>query len=518
MAFMALYTRVSTQEQASKGISLENQLERGIKRAKSLGLDWIHYEDAGISGGTIDDRPSLKKLLEDIGAGKITHLYMYDIDRLSRGDVLQWYALKKIFKENKIRVYDDLVEIKLDDEGSMLMTDIKQLFAAYERSKTKSKIIDNLRDNAGKGKWGGGEFLPYGYTKDDNKMLIVNNNEVDLIKLIFKMSLDNIGIRVISNYLNEKGYKTRTGRKWRDGTVYHILTNPLYSGKRRYKGELLDAPAIITEELFKMVQLNLTKNKSFKSDKKYFYLLKGLIRCPQCGKSFYGRKRADLKDKSYTCLSSRYTAEWCGNRGIDIDYLNGVVINSIKDLPNHINKFFDWFEKNDMIIRVMRDIHKYRMREKELEEKIENLIDVYSDGEIPRNILNNKVKKWNEEREEAKTKKEQLLPQLGVLDKKDEILKDFSNRVKNVDKMADPDKQNLVRSLIDKISVQWVPEKLYHLIVIEYKVDNLSNYRLSYDKEVYYNGMGWRMERKDALTKLEIRQIGSDVYVNIRLK
>lgn len=71
-----------------------------------------------------------------------------------------------------------------------------------------------------------------------------------------------------------------------------------------------------------------------------------------------------------------------------------------------------------MIIRVMRDIHKYRMREKELEEKIENLIDVYSDGEIPRNILNNKVKKWNEEREEAKTKKEQLLPQLGVLDKK----------------------------------------------------------------------------------------------------
>lgn len=516
MSCMALYTRVSTQEQASKGVSLENQLERGIRKAQSLGLEWQHFEDAGISGGTIEDRPSLKRLLEEIGTKKITHIYFYDIDRLSRGDVFQWGMLKRIFKENGIKVYDDNSEIKLDDDGSMLMTDIKQLFAAYERSKTRGKIITNLEDNARKGKWGGGKMLPYGYMRAKDKMLVINENEVEMINTIYKMSLDNKGIRVISNYLNEKKYPTRTGKKWRDGTVYRILTNPLYYGKRLYKGIELDAPAIISKKVFDMVQLNLTKNMSFKADKKYFYLLKGLVRCSKCGKTYYGKRREDLKDKSYTCISSRYTAEWCGNRGIDIDYLEGVVTNSLRDLPNHIEKFYNWFEKNDMIISVMRDIKRCRVRENELVEKLDKLVDMYTDAEVPRSILNSKAKKWNEELEEVKSKKLLLLPQLNLLDKKDVILKDIKKLVNDIDKLDNESKQNLVRSLVDKVSVLWVEEKKYHLIVIEYKIDNLTDYKLKLDKEVYYNSRGWRLDKGDTITRLEIRQIGSDVYVNVR--
>lgn len=516
---LAIYTRVSTQEQASKGVSLENQLDRGIRKAQSLGINWVHFEDAGISGNyDIDKRPGLRKLLETIASGTITVLYVYDIERLSRGDVLAFATIKSILLEHKIRLFEDNTEYDLSDAASNFMVGIKQMFGHYERSKRRNSIIANLEDNAKKGKWGGGKMLPYGYMRAKDKMLVIKEDEVELINTIYKMSLENKGIRVISQYLNEKKYPTRTGKKWRDGTVYRVLTNPIYYGKRLYKDLELDAPAIITKKVFDMVQVNLKKNMSFKADKKYFYLLKGLVRCSKCGKTFYGKKRADLKDKSYTCISHRYTAEWCGNRGIDIDYLEGVVTNSVRDLPQHIEKFFDWFEKNDMIIRVMKDIKKYRLKEREAEEMIENLVDLGANGEIPKKIFNAKIKQYNEELEEAKTKKEQLLPQLGVLDKKDEILKEFRDKVSGIDSMSDIDKQNVVRSVVDKVNIQWVPEKKYHLIVIEYKVDNLSNYRLSYDKEVFYNGMGWRMERKDALTKLEIRQVGSEVYVNIRIK
>ena len=113
-------------------------------------------------------------------------------------------------------------------------------------------------------------------------------------------------------------------------------------------------------------------------------------------------------------------------------------------------------------------------------------------------------------------KYQEVLPQLNLLDRKDDILKDVKKLVKDIDKLDDGTKQNLVRSLVDKVSVLWVEEKKYHLIVIEYKIDNLTDYKLKLDKEVYYNTRGWRLDKGDTITRLNIRQIGSDVYVNVR--
>lgn len=511
---MGIYTRVSTPGQAETGVSLNNQKKRGIERAESLGLEWRYFEDAGISGSTIEDRPGLKSLLEAISQKKITHLYFFDVERLTRGNVFEWGLLQNIFKEYKVRIYQDSGETRLDNDGEVLMLSIKQIFGHYENSKRNSTIISNLETNAKNGKWGGGNRLPFGYMRDDKKMLVIKEDEVPIVREAYNLSLENKGIRVIANMFNEKGYKTRFGGKWRDGTIYHILTNTLYYGKRKYNDLILDCPAIISKELFDMVQQNLTNNKRFKPDKKHFYLLKGMIQC-ECGKSFFGKKRSDLKDKAYVCLSSRYTKEYCGCRGIDIDYLNSVVLNSVKALPEHIEKFYDWFEKNDMMRKVKIDLKSYREKELKTQTKIDNLMELAADGEIPKNTFKKKILELNAEMDEYNKKKLELVPQLGVLNRKEEILKQVNTYLKKIDKLDEIEQQNIIRALVQKVYVSWIPTKDYHVIVIEYAIDSLSEYKISNDIQIEYQKKGWRLDRKSVATKLKIRQIGSEVFVTV---
>lgn len=513
---LGIYTRVSTQEQAEKGVSLENQLDAGISLSHKLGLEFKHFEDAGLSGSLpIDKRPGLQSLIDHIQRGKITHLFVYREDRLTR-DVVQFHLIKAIIKKYDVKLYNDRGFVDFDDEGVTLMADMQNLFASYERNVTRSRIKFNLEKSALKGKWGGGKMLPYGYMRGDDKMLLINQEEAKWIKKIFQLCIDGNGTRKIANFLNDKGVPTRANKKWREGTLHCILKNTLYYGKRKYKDIIIDSPAIIDKVVYDSAQESLKKNVHFTPVKKYDYLLKGIVRCGFCGKTFYGRKRGDLKDNQYCCISSRYTKEFCGNRGVNIDYLDKTVINSVKDLDKNIMKFYDWFENNDMMISVMMDLKELRNKEKELNEKIDNLLNLGSDGVIPKDIFNRKMQELNNERDDIKDKKLKSIPQLNLLEKKNDIIKEVKKLVLNIDKMDFESKQKLVRAVVESVNVAWIPEKNYHVIVIEYKIDSLSQYKLFNNVEVQYKKAGYSLRRVKDTAAISIRQIGSQVYVNVQ--
>ena len=81
---VALYVRVSSQEQADEGYSIGEQTDRLKKYAEAMGWT-IHkiYIDPGYSGGNID-RPGLSEMIKDVEAGKIDTVVVYKLDRLSR--------------------------------------------------------------------------------------------------------------------------------------------------------------------------------------------------------------------------------------------------------------------------------------------------------------------------------------------------------------------------------------------------------------------------------------------------
>ncbi len=99
----AIYTRKSSEEGLDKEFnSLDAQREAGKNKILSQrheGWELLneHYDDGGISGGTME-RPALQRMIEDIKAGKIDIVLVYKIDRLSRS-MLDFLGMIKFFDE-----------------------------------------------------------------------------------------------------------------------------------------------------------------------------------------------------------------------------------------------------------------------------------------------------------------------------------------------------------------------------------------------------------------------------------
>jgi len=537
---LAIYIRVSTDKQVDSGISLSDQKNRGINKANELSWTYEVFEDAGLSGElSYKDRPALFSLMEKLEDKKIGGFWSVDIDRWSRSN--EGFLILSKCKELKIRVFENTEEKNLEDSAVMLMMNIKQSFAIYEVEKTTERIKRALLKNAKDKKAGGGPLTNYGYKKDPNNYLIIDEKEAEIVKTIFKMSLEGAGTKKIANWLNENNIPTKRasalkgqmmvrGQKkttfvWRDAVVYALLTNTIYKGLRNFNDLKIEAPIIIEPPLFNLVQENLkTKNKFKETNRKYFYLLKGLIKCggskPDtdefCNGTFYGKKREDLKDNQYTCISGRHKAEFCGTRGINIDYLDGLVWTQIQDLSRQLNQFFNWYEDTEQIKLVNAELFKIRKKEKKAEEETTNLMQYALSGTIPQEIFDQTMNKLTGELQVAKDRKGQLLKQLHLLDEKEIILNVLNEylEVARKENITDLEKQRVLRALIDCVYITWNANSSRHFIMIEYKIDKITQFKLSKDIEISYSQSGWRLNKTGLFkNELLIRQVyGEDMF------
>jgi len=390
---LAIYIRVSTQQQAKEGISALDQRMRGEQLARELSWDYEIYDDSGLSGTKgAEERQGLLRLLNDIEDRKIGGMYSVDIDRWSRDANYEepQYIITKL-KEAGIKIYFPGGEFNLSDPNIELMGRIKGVFASYESLQTKARVKRGLERSMTEGKnAGGGAMVAYGYDRID-KVLHINEKEAAVIRNIFELYIGGMGSFAISSHLNEqsiptKRNKTKSGQmrigkkqvvaieagliiedkqvkqakdfKWRDSVVMSILKNPIYKGEKRFNDHKIPCPIIIEPHIFDSVQLLFSERKKFKAPPnsndpnrvtKNKFLLKGLLVCGRynCGKSFYGKLRADLKDKAYVCLSQKYKGEWCGNKGIDIDFLNDLVWQECLNIEKEIIKYFEKFAEED---------------------------------------------------------------------------------------------------------------------------------------------------------------------------
>jgi DNA invertase Pin-like site-specific DNA recombinase len=399
---IGIYCRVSTEEQKLKGVSLKDQKNRGIEFCIENNYSYKIYEDGGFSGTlNVENRPGLNKLMDDIFTEEIDSVYVVDWDRFTRVEEIG-VVLKNTFQNNNIRVFENGNEIDLNDENQSLLLGIKNLLSSYEIQKLKVRIKRSLERNVIEGKVGGGKLINYGYTKGENKKLVIDEYESEIIRIIFQKCIGGSGTKMISEFLNENKIPTKrmrlehSGLKvkgrlkeefiWRDSVIYSILTNPIYMGERRYKGKLYKCPSIISKEEFELTQITLKERKNFKdTTNKYFYLLKGLVFCLECENRFYGRKREDLSDNQYICSSQRYKGEFCGTRGINIDKLNNHVWESVKNLSNEVRKIID-DDIHPLYEKQLERLTNSKEYIRKLERRKERLIELYTDEE-KENIL-----------------------------------------------------------------------------------------------------------------------------------
>lgn len=252
---VAGYTRVSTQEQAIKGLGLE--VQRDKIRAYCYSQDWdlINiYEDAGVSGATLD-RPAFNQMILDASDGKFDLIITYKIDRVSR-------SLKNLL----VLVEDTLSPLGIalksvtepfidtsTPEG-MAMFQVLGTFSELERKQINRKLSDARIKKSDGGGYAGG-YLPYGYDVLKGK-LIVNKEEADVVRQIFAYRREGYSLRRIVDELNAKGVPTKRNGKWNAESVRYILSNILYTGSITYGGKVVKGhhEAIISKILFNRVQ------------------------------------------------------------------------------------------------------------------------------------------------------------------------------------------------------------------------------------------------------------------------
>ncbi len=512
---LGIYVRVSTAKQAEKGLSMQDQERRGIELAKQFGYQFEVFREPAVSAGLpFMERPVLADLMTKVYKGKVHALFTVEIDRMTR-DATDGNILLSELIAKETRLFDTTGEVDIQNENVELYTRIKILFADAERRSTRRKVKRVLAGRAEMGLAPGGPLKANGYTKNEKKELIIDESEVSIIKLIYKLALEGKGTKVIANILNEKGIPTKrmkatTGRGmnvrgekkmdflWRDSVVYTILTNPLYKGERIYSGKTYKAPAIIDPIVFDAVQQQLASRNQFKdTTNKYNYLLKGLIVCPICGGKIQGKKRANGKDNCYTCTSNRYGPN-CGNRGINIEFLEKLVTDNILDLDKIVDAALaksEVVEKNKRYTRQADDVKK---KLKQTETELDNIIKFIKRGKETDRLL-----KEMDNLENQKAAYIELLEsydrELTLVGHKDNLLEAARNAMKEFKKLKGFDERtHFIQNLLPRITVGWDGENQTYDIVLSFRLSQLENYLIAKQLVVNRNG------RKDgkAITKV----------------
>ncbi|WP_042424725.1 recombinase family protein [Geomicrobium sp. JCM 19039] len=336
---IGIYVRVSTEEQAKSGYSVEGQLRDCQEKAKTKEV--LEYIDDGISGSVLD-RPALTRLREDIKQGLVSKVVCYDPDRLARKLVHQLIISEEIEKRASIEFVNG--EFARTPEG-MLFYQMRGAIAEFEKEKINERMSRGRVNKARKGKVVKNSYmLGYDYDKE-NGMFIIKDEEAKIVQLIFNLFNNPPshikGMNSIANYLNEMNIPTKKRKGiWHRNVVRQILLNESYTGvyhqnkwntedmlgnkyrssedrvaialRPREEWITTEVPAIISQETFQRAQqkLETIRRRSSKQSKRK-YMLSGLCRCRRCGNTITGRysKNWNKYRREYTCLKNSVGAK-----------------------------------------------------------------------------------------------------------------------------------------------------------------------------------------------------------------
>ena len=488
---LAIYTRIS-QDRAEQ-VSISNQIDYGVALAEKLNMQYKTYEDIHISGtNAIKDRPSLSELLDDIQAGLITKVYVYDQSRLERNPETYFFLIRQ-FKEYNIELYYK-DKLAADDSSSKLMGGMNSLYNAHFVEISREKTIMALKSNAEKGKVHA--IPPYGYRKDEYSKYAIDETTSQIVKEIYALSLNGMGMNKIAETLTNRGVPTKyntyegtltTTNKnhklnkkvtkskkdiiWSGSTIRNIITNKFYAGVRVFSGVEYKVPAIVSLSYWEKVNNNLQKNRNNAGKSvTHKYLLKGLLSCGRCGRNYYGRTRLNLKDNAYICSSKRYKHLNCGNRGINITKLDEIIWSKfIVDgkLSKLIKEHFSSLNSNQIQIDITSEINDLKASLKGLENNRDRIIDSIAEGLITNQEAKKKLNSIRIDIDTKESKRIALQEQLDHLIGSENILNDVLDGLEfNPYDISLIDKREILSKYISDIVIYYDNESNFYIEII----------------------------------------------------
>ena len=450
-----LYERLSRDDNLEgESYSIGNQKKLLTKVAKEKGYtNLVHFLDDGISGVTMD-RPGFNDMMEQLAAGKAAAVFVKDLSRLGRNYIEVGRLTEEFFPEHDIRLV--AVSDNIDTaEGENELAPIRNLFNEwYARDISKKRRISNkIKGNAG-------EPMgppPYGYKKDpdDPKRWIVDEEAAQVVRRVFRMTLDGYGTEQIATifseekiltpiaYWREKGVN-RPGKStlrgpymWNSSTITHILSLQEYCGdilnfktySKSYKNKKRLAndrenwvifqdvhEPIIERAVFEQVQQKRGKIRKRRTHEGERNMFSGLLVCADCGHNLHFHFNQGNPDIKYFNCSN-----YKGNRGtctsthyVRVDFLEQVVLGEIRRLTKFASQFEDEFVKAVIGHSQQAEATDRKLNEKELkalqarDEELDGLFErIYEDnvsGKLSDDRFARMSRRYEEEQKELAEK------------------------------------------------------------------------------------------------------------------
>ena len=263
----ALYVRVSTEDQAREGYSLEAQLE--MLKAYCEADGWTiadEYVDDGYSGRDIK-RPEYRRMMSELD--RWDTIIVIKMDRIHRNS-MNFMNMMEFLKKNDKDFVSSTESLDTTNALGRFVVDMIQRIAQLESEQIGERTYMGMKEKAESADGIMGFTPPFGYRIDDGK-LAADENEFDTAARIFDMYIDGMTIDGISYALNREGVTTRKGNLWNKDNLRNILHSPVYAGYMRWDGILIphEAGNVVEPETFNNVQAIMasrTKGSSKKQD------------------------------------------------------------------------------------------------------------------------------------------------------------------------------------------------------------------------------------------------------------
>lgn len=517
----AIYGRVSSEQRAQES-TIASQLDALRRRVMEDGLeleDSCCFLDEGHSGAVLI-RPALERLRDRAAAGLIDRLYVHSPDRLARKYAYQILLIEE-FHRCGVEVIFLNHEIG-DKPEEQLLLQVQGMVAEYERAKILERSRRGKTHAARSGSVSVFSKAPYGYryiSKSEGHGVasfeIIPSEERVVISLFQWYGVDNYSLSQICDRLSKEGISKRSGRPgWDPTAVWDILREPAYKGEALYGksrvGEyqprlrpahgqppcprhprsivqtdaseqiVIPVPAIVTPELFDVVQEKLADNRSRRRrhEPGVRFLLQGLTVCSKCGYAYVGRMQNKLKDHDearsygyYSCTGTdRFRwggARICPNRPVRMERLDATVWDDVSSLLSDPARIQEEYErqKNQAPAQEPRRLNEIAQEILKLRRGISRMLDLYQDGDLEKAEFEPRHRRARQRLSELEAEASSLAEKRSQAEGQEAILSGFKQYAEEVRQGLDSAdwaaRREIIRTLIKRVEIS---EEEVHIV------------------------------------------------------
>lgn len=493
------YSRVSTEKQDL--VRQEKLISEYCDSHDYILVDIIEEKVSGAKNEV--DRVGLMKLLS-LQGNEADTIIVAELSRLSREDAtldvlnkvnsLLQKGFNVVFLDNEDKVYTAYSILSLFD---IIRLGVEAEYSAGERKKITMRMKTGKypKIQANPYMYVGGT-APYGFDIIDNpefagqknnrpakSIMVVNDVEMENVRLIYSWILDGMTVRDAAKKANEMGFITRENKPFCQTSIAKIIKNPIYNGRRRFKGFNLETEKIISDEDWNLAQERLQKNRLYKGHgNKHFNPLKGIIFCP-CGYGMMLHQMNSIRDGAYLTLHCcvRNRPEYghkCKNSGIKAGVVFDAVWKCVKSVileKEYKNKSNEQVKSYERIIATLKkqildtnntikNLIADRDKIPDILLRLSNMNDV-SVHLI--NTYNNKYTEFDKRIIENEKKKELLNQEISVYQQKIRDIKRVAIR-QELDNLDDIAKADIYKRVLSRV-VYYSENQFSGFIVISFK-------------------------------------------------